>query len=295
MKTEEIKLSQITENAWNPRTITEEKFKKLVKSILVFPRMLSLRPIVVDSQMNVLGGNMRLRALKHIVTMDKDTLRFTIANDETSKFTKGEADALIGYWMDWRKSPVVSIINANDLTERQKKEFVIKDNVGFGDWDTNMLANEWDTDALKDWGMEDWQLEGKNPTEEENGGADDNSDNNYERKIVAPIYEPQDGDIYIGDCYDTSKTDSLISAIEDSPDLDDTTKAFLKVAAYRHVKFNYEKVADFYAKAPEEVQRFMEDSALVIVDIDKAIEDGFVKISKDFMEQYGKEHGNDTE
>ena len=88
-----------------------------------------------------------------------------------------------------------------------------------------MLANEWDTDALKDWGMEDWQLEGKNPTEEENGGADDNSDNNYERKIVVPIYEPQDGDIYIGDCYDTSKTDSLISAIEDSPDLDETTKA----------------------------------------------------------------------
>lgn len=170
MKTEEIKLSQITENAGNPRTITEEKFKKLVKSLLVFPRMLSLRPIVVDSQMNVLGGNMRLRALKHIVTMDKDTLRFTIANDETSKFTKGEADALIGYWMDWRKSPVVSIINANDLTERQKKEFVIKDNVGFGDWDTDMLANEWDTDALKDWGMEDWQLEGKNPAEEENGG-----------------------------------------------------------------------------------------------------------------------------
>lgn len=170
MKTEEIKLSQITENAGNPRTITEEKFKKLVKSLLVFPRMLSLRPIVVDSQMNVLGGNMRLRALKHIVTMDKDTLRFTIANDETSKFTKGEADALIGYWMDWRKSPVASIINANDLTERQKKEFVIKDNVGFGDWDTDILANEWDTDALKDWGMEDWQLEGKNPAEEENGG-----------------------------------------------------------------------------------------------------------------------------
>ena len=127
------------------------------------------------------------------------------------------------------------------------------------------------------------------------GGADDNSDNNYERKIVAPIYEPQNGDISIGDCYDTSKTDSLISAIEDSPDLDESTKAFLKVAAYRHVKFNYEKVADFYAKAPEEVQKFMEDSALVIVDIDKAIEDGFVKISKDFMEQYGKEHGNDAE
>lgn len=177
MKTEEIKLSQITENAGNPRTITEEKFKKLVKSLLVFPRMLSLRPIVVDSQMNVLGGNMRLRALKHIVTMDKDTLRFIIANDETSKFTKGEADALIGYWMDWRKSPVVSIINANDLTERQKKEFVIKDNVGFGDWDTNMLANEWDTDALKDWGMEDWQLTGWQSSSDNLDNNPDNLDN----------------------------------------------------------------------------------------------------------------------
>lgn len=293
MKTEEIKLSQITENAGNPRTITEEKFKKLVKSLLVFPRMLSLRPIVVDSQMNVLGGNMRTRALCHIVSMTPENIKDVLDADQ--RLTDSEKRLAAHYWSLWKEQPTATIVMASDLTEAQKKEFIIKDNVGFGDWDTNMLANEWDTDALKDWGMEDWQLEGKNPAEEENGGADDNSDNNYERKIVAPIYEPQDGDISIGDCYDTSKTDSLISAIEDSPDLDEPTKAFLKVAAYRHVKFNYEKVADFYAKAPEEVQRFMEDSALVIVDIDKAIEDGFVKISKDFMEQYGKEHGNDTE
>lgn len=292
MKTEEIALSRVVENEENPRTITTEKFQKLVQSIIVFPRMLTLRPIVVDETMTVLGGNMRLRALKHIVSMDWDTLRFTISDGE--KFTQGEVDALLKYWEGWRKKPVATIVNATDLTEAQKKEFIIKDNVGFGDWDTDMLANEWDADALKDWGMEDWQLEGKNPADEQNE-EDDNSDNNYERKIVAPIYEPQDGDISIGDCYDTSKTDSLISAIEDSPDLDEPMKAFLKVAAYRHVKFNYEKVADFYAKAPEEVQRFMEDSALVIVDIDKAIEDGFVKISKDFMEQYGKEHGNDAE
>lgn len=293
MKTEEIKLSQITENAGNPRTITEEKFKKLVKSLLVFPRMLSLRPIVVDSQMNVLGGNMRTRALCHIVSMTPENIKDVLDADQ--RLTDSEKRLIAHYWSLWKEQPTATIVMASDLTEAQKKEFIIKDNVGFGDWDTNMLANDWDTDALKDWGMEDWQLEGKNPAEEENGGADDNSDNNYERKIVAPIYEPQDGDISIGDCYDTNKTDSLISAIEDSPDLDEPTKAFLKVAAYRHVKFNYEKVADFYAKAPEEVQRFMEDSALVIVDIDKAIEDGFVKISKDFMEQYGKEHGNDAE
>lgn len=158
MKTEEIKLSQITENAGNPRTITDEKFKKLVKSLLVFPRMLTIRPIVVDETMTVLGGNMRLRALKHIVSMDWDALRFTISDGE--KFTQGEVDALLKYWEGWRKKPVATIVNATDLTEAQKKEFIIKDNVGFGDWDTNMLANAWNTDLLKDWGMEDWQLAG---------------------------------------------------------------------------------------------------------------------------------------
>lgn len=152
MKTEEIALSRVVENEENPRTITTEKFQKLVKSLLVFPRMLTLRPIVVDETMTVLGGNMRLRALKHIVSMDWDTLRFTISEGE--KYTQGEVDALLKYWEGWRKKPVATIVNATDLTEAQKKEFIIKDYVGFGDWDTNMLANEWDTDLLKDWGVE---------------------------------------------------------------------------------------------------------------------------------------------
>lgn len=152
MKTEEIALSRVVENEENPRTITTEKFQKLVKSLLVFPRMLTLRPIVVDETMTVLGGNMRLRALKHIVSMDWDTLRFTISEGE--KFTQGEVDALLKYWEGWRKKPVATIVNATDLTKAQKKEFIIKDNVGFGDWDTNMLANAWNTDLLKDWGVE---------------------------------------------------------------------------------------------------------------------------------------------
>lgn len=152
MKTEEIALSRVVENEENPRTITTEKFQKLVKSLLVFPRMLTLRPIVVDETMTVLGGNMRLRALKHIVSMDWDNLRFTISEGE--KFTQGEVDALLKYWEGWRKKPVATIVNATDLTEAQKKEFIIKDNVGFGDWDTNMLANAWNTDLLKDWGVE---------------------------------------------------------------------------------------------------------------------------------------------
>lgn len=156
METKEIALSRLVENKENPRTITTEKFQKLVKSLLVFPRMLTLRPIVVDETMTVLGGNMRLKALKHCVTMDEDSIRDILKED--GRFTKGEISNLMKYWMGWRKNPTATIVDATDLTEEQKKEFIIKDNVGFGDWDTNELANKWDTNLLRDWGMNDWDF-----------------------------------------------------------------------------------------------------------------------------------------
>lgn len=287
MKTEEIALSRIVENKENPRTITTEKFQKLVKSLLVFPRMLTLRPIVVDETMTVLGGNMRLRALRHIVSMDEGAMEDTIGEDE--RMTEGEVSKLMEYWRQWRKKPTAIIVNASDLTEAQKKEFIIKDNVGFGDWDTNMLANQWDSLPLGDWGLDFSGLEQDNESDD----GEDDSPSNYSREIVTPLYEPQEGDVSLSDCYDTTKVDSLVSAI-DSAEISEDVRQFLKVAAYRHVKFNYEKVADYYAKAPRGVQELMEDSALVIIDMDKAIEDGFVKLSKDFLAQYGKENGNDA-
>lgn len=291
METKEIALSRIIENKANPRTITEAKFQKLVKSLLVFPRMLTLRPIVVDETMTVLGGNMRLKALRHIVSMAHDAIMDALDTD--SRLTDADKEHIAAYWEGWQKNPTATIVDAKDLTESQKREFVIKDNVGFGDWDTDMLANGWDTDTLKDWGMEDWQLEGRAPSDEDSGNGDEDSGNNYERKIVPPVYEPQDGDVSLSDCYDTTKAQSLVSAVN-SAKISDDIKEFLRVAAYRHVRFNYERIADYYAQAPKEVQEMMEDSALVIVDFDKAIEDGFVKISKDFMAQYGKEHGDDA-
>ena len=175
MKTKEIALSRLVENKENPRTITTEKFQKLVKSLLVFPRMLTLRPIVVDETMTVLGGNMRLKALKHCVTMDEDSIRDILKED--GRFTKGEISNLMKYWMGWRKNPTATIVDATDLTEEQKKEFVIKDNVGFGDWDTNELANKWDTDQLKDWGISEWQLTGFNDANDDVFSDDEIKDN----------------------------------------------------------------------------------------------------------------------
>jgi DNA modification methylase len=102
----------------NPRIIKDDKFKKLVKSIQDFPQMLEIRPIVVNDEMVVLGGNMRLKACIE------------------AGLTK------------------VPIIKASSLTPEQQKEFIIKDNVGFGEWEWDVLANEWDVEKLTDWGLD---------------------------------------------------------------------------------------------------------------------------------------------
>ena len=127
MEVKEVKIGLIKSNPNNPRIIKDEKFAKLVESIKSFPEMLKLRPIVVNEDMVVLGGNMRLKACK-------------------------EAGL-----------KVVPIIKANDLTTEQQKEFIIKDNVGFGEWDYSMLANEWDVDQLTEWGLDipDFKVEGE--------------------------------------------------------------------------------------------------------------------------------------
>lgn len=286
MKTEEIALSRLTENEENPRQITKENFAKLVKSIVVFPKMLDLRPVVTDGGYKVLGGNMRTRAMAAIQKMDATEIREKL--DEDGRFTEGEKIAITEYWMDWKEKPTVKVVKADDLTEDQKREFIIKDNAGFGEWDVDKLANEWDNVPLTEWGVPDWM----NMPEGNDGEEDD--ENNYERKIVPPVYEPSDEDVSPQEVYDKEKTERLIADIEEA-DIDEEMREFLKVAAYRHVEFNYERIADLYAKANPEVQRMMEDSALVIVDIDKAIADGFVKISKDFMEQYGKENPEQKE
>lgn len=120
-----IKISKLKLNPGNPRKIVEAKMDALKKSIHDFEKMMALRPIVVDEDYTVLGGNMRLQALKQ--------LGYKEIPDEWIKVAEG-------------------------LTEDQKREFIIKDNVGFGEWDWDMLANEWDVEQLADWGLDipDW-------------------------------------------------------------------------------------------------------------------------------------------
>ncbi len=150
-------MGQIALNDRNPRTITDGKMQKLINSILVFPKMLSMRPVVIDEVNVALGGNMRLKALQAISEMTdaEITARLATLKDYKER-TGGEQATLLSYWTGWLSNPIVEVVQAATLTEREKKEFIIKDNVSFGQWDWTLLDKDWDTADLGDWGMDVW-------------------------------------------------------------------------------------------------------------------------------------------
>lgn len=157
MKIEQVKLTQVKVNAENPRSIAKPKFQKLIDSLLAFPAMLEIRPVVVDSRMAALGGNQRLAALKAIAKMDVGELAARIYRlPEYQEKSEQEREQLIEFWGAWLESPTVYIINAKHLTEHERKQFMIKDNVSYGNWDYDALANKWDAQRLEAWGMDVW-------------------------------------------------------------------------------------------------------------------------------------------
>lgn len=188
MRTELVKLTQIKVNGANPRIITDEKFDKLINSILVLPKMLELRPIVVDDTFVALGGNMRYRALTAVESMSIDELAQRLSGlRDYNKKTEAERQHLIAYWDEWKANPTAPIIKASELSEDERREFVIKDNIGYGDWDMDALANEWDSQDLDDWGLDVWQDNGDG---EGGSGTGDSSHANAslnDRFVVPPF------------------------------------------------------------------------------------------------------------
>lgn len=238
-----MKYTELKGNPSNPRYLKDDRFKKLKKSIEDFPEMLALRPIVIDEDNMVLGGNMRLKAIESLVAEGK-----TQFEDVPVTIAKG-------------------------LTDEQKKEFIIKDNVGFGEWDWDILANEWDTELLSEWGL----------TVPEMGQED------YSRGITIPTYETSNIKPQASILVDKTKTDKLLEDIEASK-LEDEDKNILRMAAQRHLIFDYSKIADYYAHSSPEMQKLMEDSALVIIDFNRAVELGYVKLTNDIAESFSDDY-----
>ena len=225
-----IATSKLKTNPNNPRSIRKDQLQKLVKSLREFPEMLEARPIVVDPDFVVLGGNMRLKA----------------AQEAGLK----EVPVYIASW-----------------EEAKHKEFIIKDNLAFGEWDWDMLANEWDAKELDDWG-----LPVPVATETERLSAIKFEDIYYE-----PKNKPK---LQLEECLDLQKFNAKLTAIDESP-LTDRQKAVLRMFAYRFIKIDFENVANYYFfNASEDEQKVMERLRLVLCDsgIQGFIDDNLLQV-----------------
>jgi ParB-like chromosome segregation protein Spo0J len=176
---------------------------------------------------------------------------------------------------------------ADDMTEVQIKAFRLSVNKmsELADWDDDLLKLEleeldnlqYDIDSL---GFDDIKFDKDIEDELEN--------NNYTKKIKSPIYEPKGDKPEVKELFDNQKTNELIEEI-DKQDLPEEIKIFLKKAAERHTVFSYEKIAEYYCHANKNIQDLMEKSALIIIDFNKAIENGFVKLADELAEAYSND------
>jgi DNA modification methylase len=206
-----VKLSEVKPNPKNPRIIKDGKFQKLVKSIQEFPDMLNKRPLIVftdtDGKYIVLGGNMRLKALKEL------------------------------------KHETVPIIVADEWTEEQKNEFLIKDNVGFGEWDWDSLANEWDVEKLDDWGLDlpvDLSVQEELEAEEDNYEIPNEINTDI---VLGDLFEIGEHRLVCGDSTDSDQVAKLMNGekadmvFTDPPynvDYEGKTKEKLKIQNDKH-------------------------------------------------------------
>jgi len=229
---EVVKISEVKLNPNNPRIIKDDKFKKLVQSIKDFPEMLNIRPIVVNQDMIILGGNMRYKACK-------------------------EAGL--------KEIPII----ITDLSEDKQREFLIKDNTSGGEWDWEVLANEWDSEQLEDWGL-DLPIT-----------KDLNEQDLFDIEI--PFYTPSAIVPDINELANLDKTKYLIDKIN-LLEVDNELKEVLKARASFFTDFNFQKIADYYSSQDEKIQDVFKDLGLIILAPKEALERGFVELSESVFE-----------
>ena len=238
MKVEKIEISKLKPATYNPRQITKKQYSDLKDSIEKFKLV---DPIIVNQDMTVIGGHQRLKVCKELKYKDVDCVVL-------------------------------------DLNKEQERELNIRLNKSGGEWDMDILANEFNIDELVDWGFKHIDL-GLN--------IDKIEQDTYTTKIEAPTYSPSETKPKVSQLYNEDKSVELLEKIKKSK-VSKLEKEFLLMAASRHLVFDYSKIADYYSHSNKEMQELMEDSALVIIDFKKAIEDGYVKLTKEIADLFNK-------
>ena len=243
MNIEKLDINILQPAKYNPRQITSKDYKDLKTSIKKFGLV---DPIIINTDKTVIGGHQRLKICKEL--------------------NHKEIDCVI-----------------LDLSKDEEKELNIRLNKNTGDFDMDILANEFDIQELVDWGFKHIDL-GLN--------IDKLEENPYTDKVSAPTYESSKEKPNVDSLYDSSKADQLIEKIKQSS-ISEQDKNFLINSAKRHIVFDYSKIADYYAHSSKDVQELMELSALVIIDFEKAIKQGYVRLNKEITNQYIDEYGSE--
>ena len=199
MKSEEtntriVEISELRENENNPRKISEAQLEKLTVSLLMFRGMMSLRPIAANEKNVILGGNMRYRALNRILAMEEQELRDVVDNNAPEGMTDAERERIVSQWLEWQREPHVEVVKADGLTEEQEEEFVIKDNVQFGEWDAEKLTGDFAPMKLMDWGLRQEEL----PAEAMMDTTDTDAENEFRVIIVFPREQTDEVAKYVG-------------------------------------------------------------------------------------------------
>lgn len=151
-------LNAIKANEQNPREIDKADFERLIDSLLTLPKMMQVRPIAVTGGV-IYGGNMRYEALKHIALMEfaeiKDRLENLFTYNELR--TQEERNALLDYWRSYLDKPVVPTIDVTGMSEAERTQFIFADNIGYGKWDYDAVANNFDAFPLNEWNLPVWE------------------------------------------------------------------------------------------------------------------------------------------
>lgn len=208
--------------------------------------------------------------------------------DEHGGIIAGHGRTLAAQKLEMTEVPVMV---AKGWSDAKKRAYIIADNklAQNADWDNEMLALE--LGELGELGF-DLDLTGFAADEiADLLSPEEEDDSKYSKKIDAPVYEPTGDCPPIVELYDKAKYEELTAKIYQDDSIDSEIKDFLLAAAARHIRFDFEQIAEFYAHAPPDLQQLMEDSALVIVDFDKAITSGYVKLSQAISEIYVSEKG----
>jgi hypothetical protein len=255
-KVEKWSIDKLIPYARNARTHSDEQVAQIAASIKEWGWT---TPVLVDEQGGIIAGHGRILAAQKL------------------------------------KMKEVPVMVAKGWSDTKKRAYIIADNklALNGGWDNEMLAME--LEELSGSGF-DVELTGYSLDEiaELMGEVEgEEPDSKYTKKIDAPTYQPTGDKPLIADIYDNTKYIELTSKIHGNPDLSQDVKDFLLAAASRHIRFDFEQIAEYYAHADPDLQQLMEDSALVIIDFDKAIANGYVKLTQAISNVYTSEKGEE--